>query len=265
MINVRFLQDTLPGTDLTYGDVFMVPRRSAVASRLDVDLTTPDGSGTTIPVVAANMTAVSGRRMAETIARRGGLAILPAGHPGRRRHRGRSPGSRRRDLVVRHRRSPSRRPPPSARRCHCCPSARTARSVVESTADARSASVTEADCAGRRPLRAAVHGHVGRRRSRCPSATPREAFDLLHAGGGTGSRRSWTPTEPHGRRPDPDRGAAGDAVRAGDRRVRPAAGRGGGRRQRRCRPQGEGSCSTPGSTCWSWIPPTGTRRRCSRR
>jgi IMP dehydrogenase len=59
----------------------MVPGRSAVGSRLDVDLTARDGSGATIPVVAANMTAVSGRRMAETIARRGGIAILPQDIP----------------------------------------------------------------------------------------------------------------------------------------------------------------------------------------
>src|SRR5437762_13758864 len=59
----------------------MVPSRSAVGSRLDVDLTATDGSGTTIPVVVANMTAVSGRRMAETVARRGGIAILPQDIP----------------------------------------------------------------------------------------------------------------------------------------------------------------------------------------
>jgi len=78
---LRFLGGAPPAHDLTYSDVFMVPSRGAVASRLDVDLTTRDGSGTTIPVVAANMTAVSGRRMAETIARRGGLAILPQDIP----------------------------------------------------------------------------------------------------------------------------------------------------------------------------------------
>jgi IMP dehydrogenase len=61
--------------------VFLVPNRSAVASRLDVDLSTQDGSGTTIPVVSANMTAVSGRRMAETVARRGGLTVLPQDIP----------------------------------------------------------------------------------------------------------------------------------------------------------------------------------------
>jgi IMP dehydrogenase len=78
---VRFLHGVQPSTDLTYSDVFMVPGRSSVGSRLDVDLATRDGSGATIPVIAANMTAVSGRRMAETIARRGGLAILPQDIP----------------------------------------------------------------------------------------------------------------------------------------------------------------------------------------
>ena len=38
-------------------------------------------TGTTIPVVVANMTAVAGRRMAETVARRGGLAVLPQDTP----------------------------------------------------------------------------------------------------------------------------------------------------------------------------------------
>jgi IMP dehydrogenase len=78
---VRFLHGVQPSTDLTYSDVFMVPGRSSVGSRLDVDLATRDGSGAAIPIIAANMTAVSGRRMAETIARRGGLAILPQDIP----------------------------------------------------------------------------------------------------------------------------------------------------------------------------------------
>ncbi|HEY2578431.1 MAG TPA: GuaB1 family IMP dehydrogenase-related protein [Streptosporangiaceae bacterium] len=78
---MRFLGETMPGHELTYSDVFMVPNRSAVASRLDADLATRDGSGATIPIVAANMTAVSGRRMAETVARRGGVAVLPQDIP----------------------------------------------------------------------------------------------------------------------------------------------------------------------------------------
>ncbi|MGH3413192.1 MAG: GuaB1 family IMP dehydrogenase-related protein [Marmoricola sp.] len=78
---MRFLDDARPAYDLTYDDVFMVPRRSGVASRYDVDLTSPDGSGLTVPLVGANMTAVSGRRMAETLARRGGMAVLPQDIP----------------------------------------------------------------------------------------------------------------------------------------------------------------------------------------
>ena len=78
---MRFLNETVPGHDLTYSDVFMVPSRSAIGSRLDVSLATGDGSGTTIPVIVANMTAVAGRRMAETVARRGGLAVLPQDIP----------------------------------------------------------------------------------------------------------------------------------------------------------------------------------------
>jgi IMP dehydrogenase len=74
---VRFLDGHAPCHELTYDDVFLVPRRSAVESRFDVDLSTSDGSGTTIPIVVANMTAVAGRRMAETVARRGGLVVFP--------------------------------------------------------------------------------------------------------------------------------------------------------------------------------------------
>ena len=70
-----------PRHDLTYDDVFMVPSLSAVGSRFGVDLTTPDGIGTTIPLVVANMTAVAGRRMAEVVARRGGLVVLPQDIP----------------------------------------------------------------------------------------------------------------------------------------------------------------------------------------
>ena len=70
-----------PTHDLTYDDVFMVPSASELSSRMDVDLTSNDGSGTTIPIIVANMTAISGRRMAETIARRGGLTVIPQDIP----------------------------------------------------------------------------------------------------------------------------------------------------------------------------------------
>ncbi|MFB9464022.1 GuaB1 family IMP dehydrogenase-related protein [Streptomyces cinereospinus] len=81
MQHVRFLNDLRPSYDLTYDDVFMVPSRSAVGSRQGVDLSSPDGTGTTIPLVVANMTAIAGRRMAETVARRGGLVVIPQDIP----------------------------------------------------------------------------------------------------------------------------------------------------------------------------------------
>lgn len=69
--------DAQPVHDLTYADVFLVPSRSDVGSRFNVDLTPRDSTGATIPVVAANMNSVTGPRLAATIARRGGLGILP--------------------------------------------------------------------------------------------------------------------------------------------------------------------------------------------
>ncbi len=78
---MRFTTEQPPPFDLTYSDVFMVPLLSDVVSRFDVDLTTPDGLGTTTPIVVSNMTAVAGRRMAETVARRGGLVVLPQDIP----------------------------------------------------------------------------------------------------------------------------------------------------------------------------------------
>ncbi|MGW6375133.1 GMP reductase [Rhodococcus sp. NPDC055112] len=78
---MRFLDGQQPPYDLTYDDVFMVPNRTDVTSRFDVDLSTLDGSGTTIPIVVANMTAVAGRRMAETVARRGGIVVIPQDIP----------------------------------------------------------------------------------------------------------------------------------------------------------------------------------------
>ena len=70
-----------PNHDLTYDDVFMIPSRSGVSSRMDVDLNTLDNTGATIPLVVANMTAISGRRMAETVSRRGGLSVIPQDIP----------------------------------------------------------------------------------------------------------------------------------------------------------------------------------------
>ena len=134
---VRFL-GSQPPYDLTYDDVFMVPARSEVGSRFDVDLTTVDGSGATIPLVVANMTAVAGRRMAETVARRGGLAVLPQDIPAdvvrevvdwvKQRH-----------LVVDTAITLSPQSTVSEALSPCCPSARTAPSSSSTTSAGRSA------------------------------------------------------------------------------------------------------------------------------
>jgi IMP dehydrogenase len=73
---MRFYE-TRPTHDLTYSDVFLVPSRSGVTSRFDVDLAPQDGTGATIPIVSANMNSVTGPRLAATLARRGGLGVLP--------------------------------------------------------------------------------------------------------------------------------------------------------------------------------------------
>ena len=208
------------------------------------------------------MTAVAGRRMAETLARRGALTVLPqdvapeavaeivaldqvpapgVGHPagarpGRRGGRRAQPaaqagargggGGRRRRPA---RSAPSTRPP----------------------APGSTASPGSPTCSTRP-------------RSRCRCDTPpREVFDAL---GGRGGRA---------RRSTRDGRLAGlltplGALRAGiyaptARRGRPAAHRGGrsaSTATSRSRPR---RCSTPGWTCWWWTPRTATRTRCSRR
>lgn len=63
--------------ELSLDDVFIVPGYYEGGSRLQVDLTPVDFPGGSHPVVSANMNAVTGKRMAETMARFGGLGVLP--------------------------------------------------------------------------------------------------------------------------------------------------------------------------------------------
>ena len=63
--------------ELALEDVFIVPGSFDGTSRLDVDLTPRDFAGGSHPIVSANMNAVTGKRMAETMARFGGLGVLP--------------------------------------------------------------------------------------------------------------------------------------------------------------------------------------------
>jgi IMP dehydrogenase len=63
--------------ELSTDDVFLNPGYFDGGSRLDTDLSPPDFPGSSHPIVSANMNAVTGKRMAETMARFGGLGVLP--------------------------------------------------------------------------------------------------------------------------------------------------------------------------------------------
>jgi IMP dehydrogenase len=67
-----------PPLALTYDDVLLVPCRSAVASRRDVDTTTrlTRNLRLNIPLVAANMDTVTEARMARAMAREGGIGVI---------------------------------------------------------------------------------------------------------------------------------------------------------------------------------------------
>src|ERR671932_1357824 len=70
--------DVCPPLALTYDDVLLVPCRSAVASRRDVDTSTrlTRELRLNIPIVAANMDTVTEARMARAMAREGGIGII---------------------------------------------------------------------------------------------------------------------------------------------------------------------------------------------
>ncbi|MBA3461813.1 MAG: GuaB1 family IMP dehydrogenase-related protein [Deltaproteobacteria bacterium] len=63
--------------ELSTDDVFLTPGYFEGESRLDTNLSPPDFPGGAHPIVSANMNAVTGKRMAETMARFGGLGVLP--------------------------------------------------------------------------------------------------------------------------------------------------------------------------------------------
>ncbi|HBK34801.1 inosine 5-monophosphate dehydrogenase [Candidatus Uhrbacteria bacterium RIFOXYA2_FULL_40_9] len=67
--------------ELTYQDVFLFPAYSEVGSRMNVDLHPKSCLPLTLPLVVSNMNSVAGKRMAETVTRRGGLVVLPQDKP----------------------------------------------------------------------------------------------------------------------------------------------------------------------------------------
>lgn len=75
---MRFANQRYENEEITYEDVFLFQNYFQGNSRLD-DTSIIPGSrlGMSIPIVSANMNAVTGKRLAETLARYGGLGILP--------------------------------------------------------------------------------------------------------------------------------------------------------------------------------------------
>ena len=219
------------GHDLTYSDVFMVPNRSEVTSRFDVDLTTPDRVGTTIPLVVANMTAVAGRRMAEVVARRGGIAVLPQDIPvdviGDRGRMGQEPPS-----DVRDRRSRWRRPTRSATRSNLIHK-RAHGAVIVIDDELHPIGVfTEHDAVGFDRFTQLQHVMSTELDTLPADVTAEQAFRTAprgapHAGARGRSRR--TPA----RADDQHRGAAFDDLSPGGRSRRAVAAGGRGRDQRR--------------------------------
>ncbi len=75
---MRFLHpDRDEQLELSLDDCFIVPSYFDGGSRQDVDLRPDDFPGASNPLVSANMNGVTGKRMAETVARHGGLGVLP--------------------------------------------------------------------------------------------------------------------------------------------------------------------------------------------
>src|SRR5436305_2409909 len=70
--------DACPPLALTYDDVLLVPCRSSVASRRDVDTSTrlTRELRLNIPIVSANMDTVTEARMARAMAREGGIGVI---------------------------------------------------------------------------------------------------------------------------------------------------------------------------------------------
>lgn len=75
---MKFNNSLYENEELTYEDVFIFQQYFEGKSRItDVDINPKNKLKTTLPIVSANMNAVTGKRMAETLARYWGIWVLP--------------------------------------------------------------------------------------------------------------------------------------------------------------------------------------------
>lgn len=64
--------------ELTFDDLFIVQQYwEGVDSRLNINIRPHSPLSTTLPIISANMNSVTGKRMSETLARYGGMGVLP--------------------------------------------------------------------------------------------------------------------------------------------------------------------------------------------
>lgn len=68
---MKFNNPLYENEELTYEDVFLFQNYFEGKSRLEMNVTPIIPFGTKIPIITSNMNAVSGKRMAETLARYG--------------------------------------------------------------------------------------------------------------------------------------------------------------------------------------------------
>ena len=77
ILGMKFNNSAYENEELTYQDVFLFQNYFEWKSRFEADVKPIYSFWTEIPIVVSNMNAVSGKRMAETVARYGWLAVLP--------------------------------------------------------------------------------------------------------------------------------------------------------------------------------------------
>lgn len=74
---MKFKNPKNKNLELTFNDVFIFQNNSNISSRFEVDVKPYNKLNSNLPIITANMNAISGKRMCETIARFGWLWCLP--------------------------------------------------------------------------------------------------------------------------------------------------------------------------------------------
>jgi len=74
---MRFHNPKNEENEYTFDDVLLCQRKSYIRSRTETDIIPKTPLSTTLPIISSNMNAVTGRRMAEKLARLWWISVLP--------------------------------------------------------------------------------------------------------------------------------------------------------------------------------------------